>query len=351
MRNKVLKILTIIMVIFIIVLSFLFIFPKIKDNNHLKKENELKDKIMTEISYVDANIIEGMNKLNNINIVRYKVYSEKVNSDNNQSSQSNNDSSGNQNSQSNNGSSGNQNSQSNNGSSGNQNSQSNNGSSSNQNSQSNNGSSGNQNSQSNNGSSSNQSSQNNNSSNKPDETYSIKYNNSLIETKQNDINWNNIEYIYENIFISWQTMQIDLNEEKVNSELINRYNANLNGIANSIIQQNKESAMINYLNLYVDICDIVKYVSNDEKTQNLFYTKLYLLNAYTLCESEKWDEMYESVTNAESYFQNTYSDSDINYQSKKKISMAISNLKNTINLNEKNVFYLQYKNIMQMFYN
>lgn len=325
MKNNVLKILTIIMVIIIIILLILFIFPKIKENDDLKGERKLEDKILTEISYADNNIIESMNKLNNIDIVRYKIYSEKININNNQNGDSNSQENSNSSEQSENKNSESQSQQS-----------------------QTSGSQGLQNSQANSSQSSQNNSSQESSSSTPNETYNIQYNNSLTETNQNNIDWDNIEYIYENIFISWQTMQIDLNEEKVNSELISKYNSNLNGVANSIVQQNKESAMINYLNLYSDICDIVKYISSDQKMQNLFYSKLYLLNAYTLCESEKWNEMYESVTNAESYFQNTYSSSDSDYQDKQRIALAITNLKNTINLNEKNVFYLQYKNIMQM---
>ena len=203
---------------------------------------------------------------------------------------------------------------------------------------------------------SNNNSSNNSDSKIPSEKYGLQYNNSLTENNETNINWENIEYIYENIFIAWQTMQVDLTDQKVSSEIINKYNSDLNGIANSIIQQNKESTMINYFNLYADICDIVKYISKENNLLNLYYAKLYLLNAYTLSESKKWNEMYESVANSESYFKNSYNEKtegsslkDIN-QSKynEKIAMSLSNLKDSINLNDKNIFYIQYKNVMQM---
>ena len=203
---------------------------------------------------------------------------------------------------------------------------------------------------------SNNNSSNNSDSKIPSEKYGLQYNNSLTENNETNINWENIEYIYENIFIAWQTMQVDLTDQKVSSEIINKYNSDLNGIANSIIQQNKESTMINYFNLYADICDIVKYISKENNLLNLYYAKLYLLNAYTLSESKKWNEMYESVANSESYFKNSYNEKteganskDVN-QSKynEKIAMSLSNLKDSINLNDKNIFYIQYKNVMQM---
>ena len=404
MKNKFFKIFIFVIIFVLLLAVILFLYPVCKENKVLKKENKLKDKIMTEISYNEENIIDAMNKLNNINIVRYKIYTEQINSANvkgkanstsntsgdgqkeNQQESGNGQSGGNQTSQQNS-----QNSQSGENQSDQQNSQniqsgkdqtdqqgSQKGQSGvdqadqqgSQNSQSGGNqasSQGSENSQSssetsnNNQSNSSQMKSNNNSSNNsdskiPSEKYKLQYNNSLTENNETNINWEDIEYIYENIFIAWQTMQVDLKDQKVSSEIINKYNSDLNGIANSIIQQNKESTMINYFNLYADICDIVKYISKENNLLNLYYAKLYLLNAYTLSESKKWNEMYESVANSESYFKNSYNEKteganskDVN-QSKynEKIAMSLSNLKDSINLNDKNIFYIQYKNVMQM---
>lgn len=389
MKNKFFKIFIFVIIIVLLLAVILFLYPVCKENKVLKKENKLKDKIMTEISYNEENIIDAMNKLNNINIVRYKIYTEQINSANvkgNANSTSNTSGDGqkeNQQESGNGQSGGNQTSQQNS-----QNSQSGENQSDQQNSQNiqsgkdqtdqqgsqNSQSGGNQassqgseNSQSssetsnNNQSNSSQMKSDNNSSNNsdskiPSEKYKLQYNNSLTENNETNINWENIEYIYENIFIAWQTMQVDLTDQKVSSEIINKYNSDLNGIANSIIQQNKESTMINYFNLYADICDIVKYISKENNLLNLYYAKLYLLNAYTLSESKKWNEMYESVANSESYFKNSYNEKtedsnskDVN-QSKynEKIAMSLSNLKDSINLNDKSIFYIQYKNVMQM---
>lgn len=393
MKNKFFKIFIFVIIIVLLLAVILFLYPVCKENKVLKKENKLKDKIMTEISYNEENIIDAMNKLNNINIVRYKIYTEQINSanvkgeanstantsedgqkeniqenqqgsKNGQSGGSKSDQQDSQNSQSGGNQADQQGSQ-NGQSGGNQASQQNS-----QDSQSEEGqtsSQGSENSQSssetsnNNQSNSSQMKSDNNSSNNsnskiPSEKYGLQYNNSLTENNETNINWENIEYIYENIFIAWQTMQVDLTDQKVSSEIINKYNSDLNGIANSIIQQNKESTMINYFNLYADICDIVKYISKENNLLNLYYAKLYLLNAYTLSESKKWNEMYESVANSESYFKNSYNEKteganskDIN-QSKynEKIAMSLSNLKDSINLNDKNIFYIQYKNVMQM---
>ena len=88
MKNKFLKIFVICLIIFLIVFTILFLYPEIKENNSLKKENELKEKILTEVSYNEKNIIDALNKLNNINITRYKIITEQINT-NNEQNQSN----------------------------------------------------------------------------------------------------------------------------------------------------------------------------------------------------------------------------------------------------------------------
>ena len=54
------------------------------------------------------------------------------------------------------------------------------------------------------------------------EKYNVEYNNSLTENNSKDIDWDDIEYIYENIFTAWQTMQVDLKTENVNEDSINK---------------------------------------------------------------------------------------------------------------------------------
>ncbi len=319
MKNKFLKIFVICLIIFLIVFTILFLYPEIKENNSLKKENELKEKILTEVSYNEKNIIDALNKLNNINITRYKIITEQINTNNEQNQSNISD----------------ENSKSNNENK----SDSQSGSGENQNNSSNN-------SQNTSGENQNDSS---NSESNIMKKYNVEYNNSLTENNSKDIDWDDIEYIYENIFTAWQTMQVDLKTENVNEDSINKITSNLNGIASSILNQNKENALINYFNLYSNICDVVKYVSNDQNLMNLYYAKLYLLNSYILCESEKWDEMYNSVSNAENYYKNSYTENDNkNNKQNEKIIMSISNLKDSINLKDKNIFYMQYKNVIQL---
>ena len=53
----------------------------IKVVNHAKTSTnyDLNAKILREMSYVDSNIVSAMNKLNNISMSRYKVYTKTIN--------------------------------------------------------------------------------------------------------------------------------------------------------------------------------------------------------------------------------------------------------------------------------
>ena len=179
----------------------------------------------------------------------------------------------------------------------------------------------------------------------------MKTNNSLLEVAGGNIDWNNIEYIYENIFTSIPIMALDLEKKNVDSNLISNLNIALNGIAQSIIGQDKNSCIINYYNLYAYLNEIVKDVVEDDYTVNYYGTITNVLNAYALSNQEnKFKEMEESINKAIDQFTNILKDDSIEYNKKqniKKIDLKLKQTKDSIKLSDKNIFYLQYKNVMQ----
>ena len=74
-----------------------------------------------------------------------------------------------------------------------------------------------------------------------------------------------------------------------------------------------------------------------------------ILNAYTLAEEDKWEEMKQNITNAKSKYttlisnlQNTNRMSNIN-----RGYILLNELEKNINEKNKDVFYINYKNMMQ----
>ena len=339
-KNNMQKITISIMFLICIILIAILVILNYKNYNQEKEKQDLQEKILSEIDFVSTSTIDAMNKLNNISVVRYKIYTETLNTNNNSSSKGAKQQTLEKNEIENEGES--------------TENESSNAKSSNPNNSTepSNGNSGEMSSESdkvatNKGSASSDSLSSNDNIN-PSE---MKTNNSLLEAAGGNIDWNNIEYIYENIFTSIPIMTLDLEKKNVDSNLISNLNIALNGIAQSIIGQDKNSCMINYYNLYAYLNEIVKDVVEDDYTVNYYGTITNVLNAYALSNQEnKFKEMEESINKAINQFTNILKDGSIEYNKKqniKKIDLKLKQTKDSIKLSDKNIFYLQYKNVMQ----
>lgn len=339
-KNNMQKITISIMFLICIILIAILVILNYKNYNQEKEKQDLQEKILSEIDFVSTSTIDAMNKLNNISVVRYKIYTETLNTNNNSSSKGAKQQTLEKNEIESEGES--------------TENESSNAKSSNPNNSTepSNGNSGEMSSQSdkvatNKGSASSDSLSSNDNIN-PSE---MKTNNSLLEVAGGNIDWNNIEYIYENIFTSIPIMTLDLEKKNVDSNLISNLNIALNGIAQSIIGQDKNSCMINYYNLYAYLNEIVKDVVEDDYTVNYYGTITNVLNAYALSNQEnKFKEMEESINKAINQFTNILKDDSIEYNKKqniKKIDLKLKQTKDSIKLSDKNIFYLQYKNVMQ----
>ena len=87
MKKEIGKYIAIFLGIVCIILAIALFYIKISSVNAQTADNDLREKIEEEISFLDSNITDVMNKINNITVIKYKVYTRKINDINNSSSQ------------------------------------------------------------------------------------------------------------------------------------------------------------------------------------------------------------------------------------------------------------------------
>lgn len=88
MKKEIGKYLAILLGCICIILTIILIYIKSSTVSAQTDTKNLKSKIEEELSYLDSNIIKVMNKLNNITVINYKVYTREINEPSN-SQQSN----------------------------------------------------------------------------------------------------------------------------------------------------------------------------------------------------------------------------------------------------------------------
>ena len=278
----------------------------------------LKSKTLEEIRYLDSNIIEVMNRVNNITVINYKVYTrevnERTNSGTNKSSSSQSEQSSNMEQQKGKSSSGS--------------------------------SSDSESDDSDENSPNNAGEETSNTRSKTT-TVSDLVPNVTLNNNTNDINWDEISFTIENIFGTWPTINLDMQENGISNDDINNFSASLNGVIQSVKNRDKNNTLINLYNMYTIIPRILSNVTDDNNIINMYNTKLCILNSYVLATTgDNWNEIISNIQGAKGYFNNIVEQSSQNTNTRRTY-IIIDNLENIAQLNDKDIFFMGYKNVIQ----
>lgn len=191
----------------------------------------------------------------------------------------------------------------------------------------------------------------NNKENTSSETtkYEIK-NDSILAKKDSNINWDNIKTNIETIHSAWANLTIDLHALNVNGDDILNFSNVLDQVTISIKQEDKVATLNNLATLYAFFPNYIEQISNDNEKINLNYTKACVLNSYAFAEQNKWDEMKLQVSNAINYFTNILNSVNENRENQNeltKIYVLLNELNNSIDLKDKDLYMIKYKNVIE----
>lgn len=305
--------------IIIFILAVIFNLSGCKSSQ--KEEKNLKEKINAEISYIDNELVTIINKLNDIDYVRYKVVEQEGESVA-KGNESNETESGKQTSEDRN-------------------------TKENTKENAKESSGGKEEDKKENSSEeTNKNQENSKSSNK---VFSMQDNNILGKQTIN-VNWNELKSKIENLYTTWVTVSNDLKKVGVPEEMIDSFGEKMDFLASSIKSSNKEETINNVITLYEYLPKFVNVYTDDERPKNVLDTKYNLLLCYKNVDSEEWDELQNSLSNLKKSFSNI-SDKKDEYAGKivniDNSFAIIKEMNNTVNIREKDIFYIKYKNLIQ----
>lgn len=318
MKKEIGKYIAIFLGIVCIILITVLIYIKSTNVSSDTASKNLKSKTLEEIRYLDSNIIEVMNRVNNITVINYKVYTrevnEKTNSGTNKPSSSQLKQSSNMEQQKGKSSSG---------------------------------SSSDSKSDDSDENSSNNAGEETSNTRSKTTTVSDLVPNVTLNNNTNDINWDEISFTIENIFGTWPTINLDMQENGISNDDINNFSASLNGVIQSVKNRDKNNTLINLYNMYTIIPRILSNVTDDNNIINMYNTKLCILNSYVLATTgDNWNEIISNIQGAKGYFNNIVEQSSQNTNTRRAY-IIIDNLENIAQLNDKDIFFMGYKNVIQ----
>lgn len=174
--------------------------------------------------------------------------------------------------------------------------------------------------------------------------------NAILGTNKEDIDWERIKYEIESLNEAWTVILLDLYSLNVNNDDVVAFSTAIDSTIISIKNENKQDSLINLAKLYSYIPIYEKGISAENNIQNVKQTKSFLINAYSFVEQGNWNEIQTNISECEKTFKNVVNDIEFARKNEYKVNktyVLIKELQNSLDLQDKEVFYIKYKSLLE----
>lgn len=172
----------------------------------------------------------------------------------------------------------------------------------------------------------------------------------ILSSRGQDIDWNELNSKVQELYSSWTTIMMDLTSLNVNKDNLLKFNQTLDSITKNIEDKNKSEALINSASLYNLLSSYIRDFSNDTEKNSVFNVRSNILYSYAYTENGDWSKVSEYIGKAKQDF-STLLNNQINNINKidviNKAYILLNELEQDCNNQDKNVFLVNYCNLMQ----
>lgn len=305
----------IILIVIVVVLSLTIYTDASKDNSEDKK-----DKVLAEMNFIETKLINLFNNMNNIKIDNYNIVTTEISKD--ESKSTNTTSEGGQ-------SQGQSQGQSSGGgeSMGGEQGESQGGSSD---------SSGQSGSES--------------SKEETKKTFDLQQDEILTKTG-NEVNWDNIKSEVENLYSDLPSITMDLYQlDNANQEEILNFNSEYDRLIVNVKDEKKKETLEQLAKIYEFLPKFLKNIGKDELYTTIVETKSNIFKAYSKLDEENWEEISNDIKNGIDVYSKLLTNTNIDQTKQSNISkgyIIINELQNAVNIKDKSVFLIKYKNLLE----
>lgn len=315
----------IVLIVIVAVLSLTIYTNASKDNG----ENQ-KEKVLSEIKYVERKMITLFNAMNNVKLDNYNIVTTEESTNSINSSGKADDSNSDKSSSSQSGGSGEENPSS---SSGEEQEGSDSKSSSSQES-----------SQSGSGSGE------ENNSREQQKTFELQKNEILTGSNQ-EINWDVVKSEVENLYDDLPSITMDMYQlDNINQEDILNFSKEYDNLSTAVQNENKKEFLLQLTKIYEYIPKFLKSSEQNELYTISVEAKSNIFKGYAKLDDEKWDEISNDIKAATDVYGGLLTNTSIEQTKQSNISKAyimINELQNAIKLKDKSIFLIKYRNLLE----
>lgn len=173
--------------------------------------------------------------------------------------------------------------------------------------------------------------------------------NNLLE-RDETIDWKEQKNKAEKLYLTLPTIEADLKEANIPIEDIEKFNSSIDNITASIINENKEESLNNIIVSYSYIVEFIKKYEGESKNEKILNLKYLTLLCYKDVNNNDWDSLNENLNNLKLNYSNIKYNDDI-FSGKevniKNGEVIIEELKNSVNSQNQDIFFIKYKTFMQ----
>ncbi len=305
------KVISYIILLIVLAVLALTVYTSATQNN----EQDEKEKVPSEIRYLDTKLVDLFNNMNNIETKNYQIYTTKI-----EESRSAENSGG--------------------GSGGNSGSNSSSGSSSSSGSGS--------------GSTSGSDSSSTGSNNGQTQTENTGENYEMqaagILTTNRDIDWTACKNELELIYTSISTITLDLYRLNASQDDILNFNKDIDSLTISLEEENKQATLDNLVKVYEYIPKFAQTVVNDTLYKTVLETKLNVFKGYAKLDSGDWAGISTNIVDAINVYSTLLTNTEIDTNKQTSINkgyVMLNELKNAVDTQHTSVFLIKYKNLLE----
>ena len=181
-----------------------------------------------------------------------------------------------------------------------------------------------------------------------------------ILTKNQDINWSQIKNDVEKIYTVLYSTTIDLYQVVENKDEITNFNKEYDNLTKAVKEEDKKETLKRLSAVYEFLPKFVENCAGQEKDKVVIKTKNYIFKAYSILEEEQWQNILDNINSAQQEFMKIAS--NVNNKEKQdeiilkqngnkynidKSYIMINELKNAVELKDKQIFLIKYKNLLE----
>lgn len=172
-----------------------------------------------------------------------------------------------------------------------------------------------------------------------------------ILTKDSQIDWDQIKNDVEDIYISLYSTTLDLYQTNTNQQDIIKFNKEYDNLTKAVKDENKDDTLMQLSILYDYLPKFIENCTEDDKEKTIIKTKNNIFKAYSNLDSEDWNTISDNINSATQEFTKIITDVSNqetgNQYNINKAYVMINELQNAVELKDKEVFLIKYKNLLE----